>query len=66
LQKPPLYYANNSQLFYAAGLEDKEQLSFRNQVQIQKIIGMKNPGSRTVSKLELNLFEVQTCFEKIL
>jgi hypothetical protein len=34
LEKPPLYCSKNSQILYSARLEDKEQLSFWNQVQI--------------------------------
>jgi hypothetical protein len=46
-------------------LEDMEQLSFWNEVEIRNRILIKNPGSRTIFEPELNLFEVQTCLEKI-
>jgi hypothetical protein len=49
---------------YADILEDKEQLSFWNQVEMRNRIQIKNPGIRTVFEHDLNLLGIQTCLKK--
>jgi hypothetical protein len=63
LEKTPLYCSKNYQIFHVDRLEDKEQLSFWNKVQIQNIILIKNPRSRTVFELDLSLLGIQTCLK---
>jgi hypothetical protein len=47
-------------------MKDMEELSFLGgQVQIQNIIGIKIPGSKTTFEFKLNLLEAQACLEKI-
>jgi hypothetical protein len=51
-------------MLYDDIIEDKEQLSFSNQVQIQNRIWIKNPWRRTVFEFDWNLLGIQTCLEK--
>jgi hypothetical protein len=48
IEKAYVWCSKNSQILHAARLEDKEQLSLQNQVQMRNIILIKNYGSRTV------------------
>jgi hypothetical protein len=63
LEKTPLCYSKNYQILHADRLEDKEQLSLWNQVQIWNRIWIKNPGSWTDFEFDSNLLGVQTCLE---
>jgi hypothetical protein len=54
----------NYQIFHADRVEDTEQLSFLNQVQIRNKIWIKNPGIRTVFEFDWNLLVIQTGLEK--
>jgi hypothetical protein len=54
----------NYQILHADRMEDKEQLSFSNQVQIWNRIWLKNPESRTVFEFDSNLLGIQTGLEK--
>jgi hypothetical protein len=45
-------------------MKDMEQLSFWKKFQIRNIIWIKNPGSKTASKFDPNLFGVQTGLKK--
>jgi hypothetical protein len=62
--KSPFYWSKIYQTLHAARMEDMEQLSFWNQVQIQNNILIQNPGIITAFEFGPNLLGVQTRLEK--